>query len=252
MSVCLFLLNDIVVPITVSKSNRIWETGVSKKRTIKSKQKNIWIKGDRAIYHIKYYNAVDQQISGITFYYFNQKFKLTKRLDAKAGRYSDSQSNRWILTEVMEQTLAAGDNHFQSQYYDQYPVVLPYEPNELNRIVKKSEEMNFIELHNYIKEVEAEGYDTTNYKVDLHGKIAFPLVCIVLALAAASISLRRSAKENISVSVAAGIGIVFLYFILHNFCLSLGYGDILPHFLAPWVANAVFACVSGILLLNIN
>ena len=252
MSLCLFLLNDIVVPITVSKSNRIWETGVDKKRTIESKQKNVWIKGDRAIYHIKYYNAIDQQISGITFYYFDKDFNLTKRLDAKEGRYQHNPSNMWTLTDVMEQTLATGDNQFRSQYHDQYSVALPYAPDELNRIVKKSEEMNFVELHNYINEVEAEGYDATNYKVDLHGKIAFPLVCIVLALAAASISLRRNVKENISIRVAAGIGVVFLYFIIHNFSLSLGYGEILPHYLAPWIANTLLLCVSGILLLNIN
>ena len=50
--------------------------------------------------------------------------------------------------------------------------------------------------------------------------------------------------------IAMGIGVAFLYWILNSFCLSLGYGGVLPPIVAAWVANCVFACASVAALSN--
>ena len=41
----LFLLSEVIVPVTISKANRIWRLEVKKKSLLTSRQKNIWIKG---------------------------------------------------------------------------------------------------------------------------------------------------------------------------------------------------------------
>ncbi len=56
LSVLIFLLSELIVPITISKVNRIRNFEVKKKSVTISRGKNIWIKGDLSIYHITYYN----------------------------------------------------------------------------------------------------------------------------------------------------------------------------------------------------
>jgi lipopolysaccharide export system permease protein len=43
---------------------------------------------------------------------------------------------------------------------------------------------------------------------------------------------------------------VFLYWVLHSFCLSLGYGGLLPPFIAAWISNIIFSCYAVLNLIN--
>jgi lipopolysaccharide export system permease protein len=110
--------------------------------------------------------------------------------------------------------------------------------------------MNVLELWEYIDTVDEEGYDATRYRVDLHAKMALPLVSIILCVLALGIGVKRKYKDNLFTVIAMGIGVAFLYWILDSFCLSLGYGGVLPPIVAAWVANCVFACASVAALSN--
>ena len=46
------------------------------------------------------------------------------------------------------------------------------------------------------------------------------------------------------------LGIAFLYWVFFSFCLSLGYGELLPPFIAAWAANLIFSSIALVLLLN--
>ena len=124
--------------------------------------------------------------------------------------------------------------------------------DDLKRVMRKSEEMSFKELLSYIEKVETEGYDATSYRVDLQAKIAFPFVCIVLCLVATGISFRGRISEGLPVVIAYGLGIVFLYWIFNSFCISLGYGEMLPPLIAVWTANLIAACVGVLILLYVE
>ena len=72
----LFVLTEIVVPLTVPKSNRIWLEDVKKKQMVSSREKNIWMKGDGSITHIKFYDSKKKTIYGLSVYYFDKQFYL--------------------------------------------------------------------------------------------------------------------------------------------------------------------------------
>jgi lipopolysaccharide export system permease protein len=243
LSILLFALADLIVPLTINQANKIWLGEVKKKSAV---AKNIWIKGHRSISHIKYYNSANQTISGITLYYFDKDFRLKRRVDAKTGYF---ENGKWIFHQVMEQQLnkTAGDYTitFHAQRFEPFEFL----PDDLKRVAKKSEEMNFIELLEYIREVESEGYDATSYKVDLHAKIAFPLICVILCLLATGIGARRKRREGLSFNIAYGIGLIFVYWIFYTFCLSLGYGGVLFPVVAAWTANFIFLCIGIFYLL---
>ncbi|MCJ7616375.1 MAG: LPS export ABC transporter permease LptG [Desulfobacterales bacterium] len=246
-SIFQFFLSDVVVPITISRANKIWLVEVKKNSAVLSKEKNIWIKGNRSIFHIKYYNPSNKTIFGVTLNYFDDNFNLIRRVDAKRGFYK---TGKWIFQDFIEQILNVEDGNYKVTLHDERVEQFDFLPDDLKRVVKKSEEMNFKELLAYIRKVESEGYDAAIYRVDLHAKIAFPFVCVIMSLLAVVVSVKIKIKGTMSVSIAFGIGMVFLYWVFYSFCLSLGYGGMLPPFVAAWTANFILLCFGLLALLN--
>ena len=247
LSMILFLLSEVVVPITISKANRIWFSEVKKQPVLATRQKNIWIKGNRAIYFIKYFNPQNQSISGVTLNHFDKEFRLHKRIDATSGVF---QEGKWIFSDVMEQVLDKDSLTYNVNIHDRQALDIDILPEDLKRVFTKSEEMNVAELFSYIRDVEAEGYDATAYRVDLHARFAFPVLSIIVCIIGIGIAVKRKGREGPSVSIAYGAVMVFLYWVLHSFCLSLGYGGMLPPVVAAWISNIIFSCYAVLNLIN--
>jgi lipopolysaccharide export system permease protein len=244
LSIIVFLLSELLVPITISKANRIWNAEVKKESAVISKGKNIWIKGNRVICHITYYNPANSTILGVALNFFDNDFRLTQRVDAKKGVFKNG---KWIFYDIMEQKLDKESNHYRVTFLEEREEPFDFLPEDIKRVVRKSEEMGFLELYAYIEDIENEGYDASVYKVDLYAKLSFPFVSFIMCLAGAGISSKSKLKGSLSVSIFYGICMVFFYWIFYSFCLSLGYGEILPPFMAAWAANLVFLCF-GILV----
>ena len=243
----LFIISEVVVPVTTERSNRIWLTDVKKKNTLLSKEKNVWIKGVSSITHIKYYDPAIKTAFGITIHNFDKNFNLIKRIDAKKGLFKDDE---WFFYDVLEQNLTEKDEKRRVKFNAEKEGMLNIMPEDLKKVIKKSEEMSFVELFAYINKIEEEGYDAEKYRVDLYAKIAFPFVCFIMCLTGSGIALKGGAKEAMPVKIAIGIGTAFLYWVFYSFCVSLGYGRMLPPVIAVCTANIVFLCLGGYLLLN--
>jgi lipopolysaccharide export system permease protein len=234
------------VPVTISKANDIYRVEV-KKYTQTKGQKNIWFKSHRSIAFISYFNPKNKTISGITLNYFDRHFKLKRRVDAARGEF---QRGQWVFRDIMEQTLNNKTGSYEIKFHEQKVEKIDFLPEDLQRVAKKSEEMSFKELLNYIREVETEGYDATPYRVDLHGKFALPVACLIVCLIGTGITVRKITRYGFSVNIALGIVVIFLYWIMHSFCMSLGYGGMLPPVIAAWTSNFIFACFAIFNLLN--
>jgi len=246
-SLGLCILSEFIVPVTRVTANRIWLQEVRKEAAIASREKNIWVKGNRSILHIKYYNPATGTINGISLNRFDEAFRLIMRLDARSGRF---ENGLWRLKDVIRQQFIKDARQPLVNLAEHLAVDLDIVPADLSRVAKKSDEMGFAELYRYIRKVEAEGYDAVKYRTDLHAKFAFPLVCVIMSLAGIGIAVRGTAKESLPISVAFGIGLAFLYWVFSSFCMSLGYGEMLPPWIAAWMANFLFFCFCGFLLLN--
>jgi lipopolysaccharide export system permease protein len=245
-SILLFLLSEVVVPVTISKANDIYRTEV-KKYTHTRGQKNIWFKSHRCIAFISYFNPRKKSVSGITLNYFDSRFKLKRRVDAATGVF---QKGQWVFKDIMVQELNEKTGSYDIRFHKNKIEKIDFLPEDLQRVAKKSEEMGFKELLYYIQDVEDEGYDATPYRVDLQGKFALPMACLIVSLIGAGISVRRTSRHGFTVNIALGIAVIFLFWIAHSFCMSLGYGGMLPPIIAAWMANFIFACFAIFNLLN--
>jgi lipopolysaccharide export system permease protein len=247
LGILLFSLSEIVVPITISKANKIWLMEVKNKPTLTSKQRNIWVKGHRAIYFIQYFNPKNQTISGAILNFFDKEFKLNRRVDAKKGVYVQGE---WVFYDSMEQVLDAESAIYNVRFHSQKVENVNFLPEDLMRVFKKSDEMNIAELFTYIREVESEGYDATTFRVDFHARFAYPVISIIVCMLATGIAVKRKSREGPSVSVGFGAALMFLYWVLHSFCLSLGYGGLLPPIISAWISNIIFSCYGVLNLIN--
>ncbi len=247
LSILLFCLSEIVVPITISKANKIWLMEVKNMPTITSKQKDIWIKGHRAIYFIQYFNPKNLAISGVILNFFDNEFKLARRVDANRGLYV---KGKWVFYDSMEQVLDRETEIYNVQFHTQKVEDVDFLPEDLMQAFKKSEEMNIAELFTYTQEVESEGYDATTFRVDFHARFAYPVLSIIVCILATGIAVKRKRREGPSVSIAFGAVLVFFYWVFHSFCLSLGYGGLLPPIISAWISNLIFSCYAVLNLIN--
>lgn len=248
-SVALFFLAEVIVPISMAPANDIWLQEVRNERTMYSGEKNIWIKGHRSITHIQYYEGEGDRAFQITHNRFDEQFRLLQRIDAAEGQF---RNGKWVLYDVIEQRLDRTDGSSEVITHAKIAKTLDFVPDDLKRVLKKSEEMNYSELRRTIQKVESEGYDATRYRVDLQAKMAFPFICVIMALVGPGIALKANLREGLPAAIALGLVVAFLYWIFYSFCVSLGYGEMMPPWIAAWTANFLFTCLGIYLLLSLE
>ena len=241
----LFYLTEQVVPLTMHQSNMIKQREIRKTANVAVREENIWIKGQRQITHIKYFDPASKAIFGFTRCYFGPRFRVLQRVDARKGQF---ENGKWLLYDCMVQDLNRSDNTYKISIHATLLEDLQLQPSDFHQIVRKSDEMNIQQLLAYVRKVEAEGYAATAYRVDLQSKIAYPFVCVIMALVGLGLTARKRLDKGLPVSITYGIGIGFLYWVFQSFCISLGYGQILPPAMAAWMANFVFL-IGGLLLI---
>lgn len=254
----LILVAEIIAPLTVSTANRIWMQEVRGKNLTTTRQNDVWLKSDRAIFHFKYFSMIKDPMgitlqesiptaAGITVHLFDDRFQLVERIDAKSGVY---QQDGWLLENGMIQQRDPATGQMQVAMFAKRKYSIDLGLEDLVHAAPQTDEMSFLQLYRYARKVAAEGYDATRYRVDLHAKIAFPFLCVILTLMGAGLAARGKIRDGLAISITYGIGIAFVYWIVFGFCLSLGYAGMLPPVIAAWGVNFIFLCLAGYLLIS--
>lgn len=247
LAVLMFFLGETFIPVSMAKANYIKNHVIKKRQGYLSARQDIWIKSDNKLVHINYYDPLSKTVSGITITSMDSDFGIQSRVDAARGYYK---AGEWKFVDIIEQIHKKDSGDYDVLLVDEKIVSLAFEPQDLGEISKKSNEMSFFELLKYVKKVEQEGYDARVYKVDLNGKIAFPFICIIMVLTGAATGMKAFVKNNMPVAIAIGVVIAFMYWIGYGFCLSLGYGEILPPLISAWTTNLFFLGFGVLYLVN--
>jgi lipopolysaccharide export system permease protein len=248
ISVFSFFFNEVVVPYSNQRAKHVKLVDVQKKKPGGSfKQNQIWYKSKNAIYNFGFYDYERNVIQGVTINYFDRNFGLEKRVDAREAKWTGS---GWTLSRVIVTSFPDGMPSINR--IDSMPLDIPETPADFTSVQKKADEMGYLELRDYIKKIRAEGYDASLYVTDLHGKIAFIIVNLILVVLGVSFSLRTERSGGIAASFGAGIILGFSYWIVFAFGLSLGRSGTLPPFLAAWTANIIFTAASVFMIFKVR
>jgi len=244
-SFLLFIISEFLLPITSDKANHIWYKEIKKSKSHSSSEKNIWIKGDQLIANISFFHPTNKTAHGITLYFFNEEFQLIKRMDSEKGYY---ENEKWTFDSPVYQILESTGETKKVTYPEKLTLNLDFKPEDLVRVVKKSEEMSFSELKEYIKKIRREGYDATVYQVDLYAKCSFPFICFIMSMIGAGTALKQSRISGLAQPIVFGVTAAFFYWMMNSISISLGHAGQLPSLLAAWSTNIIF-CSFGMLSL---
>lgn len=240
----LISISEFFSPLATLQANHIWLTEVKKERAVSARKQDIWIKNGKTILNIQYYHQETNTAQGISFNRFNNRFELAYRLDADSAAYVNGQ---WHLKSVVEQKLEPEGKGYDVAVFADLIRGLLITPADLKAVTRQPTEMGFNELRQYIENIEADGYDATVPRVDLQAKAAYPATCLIMGLIGLAVGIRGRVRDGMVAGIIYGIGIIFIYWIFYSFCLSLGYGSLLPPLVAAWLANFLFACFGWVL-----
>jgi lipopolysaccharide export LptBFGC system permease protein LptF len=123
-------------------------------------------------------------------------------------------------------------------------------PTYFKKEVKQSLEMNYDELSHYINDLAQSGFDVVRLRVQLHKKLAFPVMTFVMAVLAVPFALRGGRRGALT-GIATAIGIAIIYWIGMGFFEAMGNANQLPAVLAAWSPDLLFGLVGGYLLLKV-
>jgi len=124
-------------------------------------------------------------------------------------------------------------------------------PSYFRREEKPSDTMGFGELRDYIASLEARGFDVAKYRVQLHRKLAFPMVGLVMTLLAVPFSFivaRRGALYGIGIAIVIAI----VYWAVLGIFEALGNSALLHPSLAAWAPNLLFGAAGLYLVLTLE
>jgi lipopolysaccharide export system permease protein len=238
-------LAEYLVPFTSSRANLIWNVQVNH-RSLESgfSQERIWYKSGRVLYNIRVLHPRRQLLEGVTIYFFDKDFRLTKRLDARRAEWDGKD---WTFVDGIVLTRHP-DGTFVMDQFKELPLRLAERPQDFQHLQKAPEEMTLAELHRYVEKIQSEGYDATRYRVDFNAKIAFPFTPLIMSLMGIGVALYQGRRGGIALGVAASIALASVYLLVFQFVLSVGYAGTLQPFVAAWIPNVFFG-LAGLLLL---
>jgi len=244
-----FYFNELITPASVQKTEYIVKVDVQKQKTLGFfKQNEIWYHGENAVYNFKMFDVDKNIIRGVTINYLNPDFTLMARIDAQRAEWK---SDKWFFYNLLT-TRFDGNNNPVLEWSKEQVISIPEKPNDFKVMQKDVEKMGYFELRKYVKKIRQEGYDVTKYLVDLHGKIAFPMVILIMVIIAVPFSLRSERSGGVMQSIGLGVFIGFSYWIVHAFSMSLGKSEVLPALLAAWGANILFSAAAAVLFYRVH
>jgi LPS export ABC transporter permease LptG len=124
-------------------------------------------------------------------------------------------------------------------------------PTYFAREERESETMSFGELRAHIGTLEKLGLDVTKLRVELHRKIAYPMISLIMSMIAipfAFVVARRGALYG----VAASVVIAIVYWAMIGIFSALGDNARLPPLLAAWAPNILFGTTALYFLFTLD
>jgi len=124
-------------------------------------------------------------------------------------------------------------------------------PSYFGQEERAADTLRFEELRAHIASLEAVGVDVVPLRVQLHHKLAYPFVCVVMTLLGIPFSF-VVARRGALYGIGASIIIAIVYWACLTVFETLGNTARLPPSLAAWAPNIIFGALALYLVLNLE
>ncbi|MGE5198996.1 MAG: LPS export ABC transporter permease LptG, partial [Rhodospirillaceae bacterium] len=129
---------------------------------------------------------------------------------------------------------------------------LPLEPPQYFMTEQTpAERMTYAQLKRYIVELRASGINVTDYEVELHRKVSFPWVTLIMTLIALPFAV-TTGRRGAMYGIGLGIVLALVYWVAMSVFGAVGASGVIHPLLAAWAPNILFAAAAAYLLLTVR
>jgi len=168
---------------------------------------------------------------------------LVRRIDAAEATWI---GGRWVFSSGFTRTFVKG--HEDAEPFTRMAVNgLAERPDDFAKEDIQPDEMNYFDLRRYVDRLRASGARVENYLVDLHLKLAFPIICIVVVLIGGALATRLR-MQSAALGFGLSIAISFVYYGVMRAGQALGHNGALPPYVAAWMGDTLFGAIGLVML----
>ncbi|MCK6541553.1 LptF/LptG family permease [bacterium] len=175
--------------------------------------------------------------------------KLISRIDAGEATW-DSTEAAWMLRDVVERRFTDS-----TETVIKHPTLakhdLFFDPNDILRREQNPDEMNFIELRDFISKLKRGGAQTERWETDYQLKFAYPLTCFFMVLFGAPLAASRK-KSGAGINIFFTLVICLAYWSVIQTGRFMGYNQSMDPVTAAWLGNSVFGVLSLLIFLRMK
>jgi len=240
------LLGEYVVPSANRERDVIYNEQIQKvqRHTVNERADFTYLGEGGRIFYIRLYLVNEQRMHEVSM----QEFKngeLVRRVDAAEASWDGRQ---WVFTSGYERTFQDGREVARAFGSLSVPEIAEH-PADFAKDVRKPDEMNFLELRAYVEKLRASGARVANYLVDLHVKLSFPLINLIVVLIGASLATRLR-MQSAALGFGLSVAISFIYYAFLRAGQALGHNGALPPYLAAWLGDLVFGAIGLVMIVQ--
>lgn len=247
----LFLADQFYLPHTNKRQEALHNEIKGKPAQTYLRPDRRWIFGQHNdIYYYQFFDPDRNQFANLSIYQIDPvNFTIARQIHADRAHWADAY-NRWIYEQGWQRSLQgsaiASYRTFEVSTFPQ----LSEQPSYFKKEVKQYTEMDYEELHRYIRDLQQSGFDVVRLRVQLNKKLSYPLITFIMAVLAIPFSM-SAAKKGAVTGVAVAVGIAVVYTVLSRLFEAMGDVSQLPPALAAWSPDLIFALLGSYLILKI-
>jgi lipopolysaccharide export system permease protein len=247
MSVLVALfLGEIVIPGASRERDRLYQEQIQQLRreTVNERADVTYLGEGGRIFYIRLYLVREERMHEVSLQEF-EKGELKRRIDAAEADWEDG---RWVFTSGFVRTF--GEQEEVAEPFERLAVDgIQETPESFAKESREPDEMNFMELADYVRKLRASGARVANYLVDLHLKLAFPLVNLVVVVIGASLATRLR-MQSAALGFGLSVAIAFVYYAFMRTGQALGHNGAIAPYVAAWMGDFVFGVVAVLMLIQ--
>ncbi len=241
------VVQEMVLPILNERGDEVDRVKIRGQlpRHLQSRQRLWFRSSDSRFYRAELLHPGTNDMYGMTLLELNRDFRLVNRLDARRAHWTPT---GWELTDGAFREIGA-DGRVETVPIVSTVLQLQDSIEPFTEVQKSARAMSYRELRDYVARLEAAGFQSRKYLVDLYAKVSFPLMNVIMVLVAIPFALQAPRGGRLA-GIGLAIGIMAGYLVVHNVAVAFARADLLPPVLAAWTANVIFAGLGVSLMLR--
>ncbi|MPY88171.1 MAG: LptF/LptG family permease [Luteitalea sp.] len=259
-SILLFGLEETILPSANREAKKLYDEIRDRAPRTTNVLQRQWLAGaNNRLYHYAYYDPQDRRFGDLTIYDFAENQSSVSRRTytayAQYGVGPELQQRRrgaWYAGAGWVREFSDGRmSRYETFSNWRLPIESPdyFTQEDVNTDV--AERLGYRELSRYISELRTAGFNVTSLAVQLHRKLAFPFVTVIMTLIAIPFAI-TTGRRGALYGIGAGIVLAIVYQTVQSAAAAVGSAGMLPPLLAAWAPNLLFASSAAYLLLTVR